>query len=75
MNSCGARCRTGSRSLAEDDAESSRQHRLTQRLRALQVRVDLGFDFADDREAAVDFGDDAVLRLIFGSGITMPPSF
>jgi hypothetical protein len=42
--------------------EGARHHRLPQRLRALQVRVDLGLDLADDGEAAVDFGDDAGLR-------------
>ncbi|MCK7499980.1 MAG: hypothetical protein MZW92_63735 [Comamonadaceae bacterium] len=47
--------------------ESPRQDRLPQRLRALQVRVDLGLDFADDGEAAVDFGDDAVLLGQVGS--------
>ena len=33
---------------------------MAERLRALQVGVDLGLDFADDRQAAVNFGDDAV---------------
>lgn len=45
-------------------SEGFGQDGLPQRLRAFQVRVDLGFDFADDGEAAVDFGDDAVLLII-----------
>ena len=34
------------------------QNRLPQCLRALEVGIDLGFDFADDGQVAVDFGDD-----------------
>jgi len=41
--------------------ESPCQHSPPQRLRALQVCVDLRLNLADDREAAVYFGDDAVL--------------
>ena len=37
------------------------QNRLPQCLRALEVGVDLGFDFADDGQVAVDFGDDSDL--------------
>ena len=37
------------------------QSRLPQRLRALEVGIDLGFDFADDGQVAVDFGDDSNL--------------
>ncbi len=46
-------------------AERPRQHRLAQRLGALEVGVHLGLDLADDGQAAIDFGDDAVL---FGEG-------
>lgn len=41
--------------------ESLGQDRLPQGLSALQVRVDFSLDFADDRAAAVDFGDDPAL--------------
>lgn len=37
------------------------QRRLPQRLRALEVGIDLGFDFADDGQVAIDFGDDSDL--------------
>lgn len=37
------------------------QDGLAQRLGALEIGLDLGFDAADDGEAAVDFGDDAPL--------------
>ena len=33
------------------------QNRLPQCLRALELGIDLGFDFADDGQVAVDFGD------------------
>lgn len=39
------------------------EDRLPQGLRTFQVGIDLGFEFADDGEAAVDFGDDALLLL------------
>jgi len=35
---------------------------LAQGLSALQVGIDLGFEFTDDGEAAVDFGDYPSLR-------------
>ncbi len=34
---------------------------MPQRLSALEIDINLGFDFADDGQAAVDFGDDPVL--------------
>ena len=37
------------------------QSAVSQRLRALEVGVDFGFDFADDGQMAVDFCDDAGL--------------
>ena len=37
------------------------QNGLSQRLSALEVGVDLGFDFTDDGQVAVDFGDDSGL--------------
>lgn len=41
------------------EREGLGQDGLAQRLGALQVGFDLGFDAAGDGEAAVDFGDDA----------------
>jgi hypothetical protein len=43
--------------------EGRRQHRLPQCLRTLEVRIDLGLDFADDGQAAFDFGDDPMLMI------------
>jgi len=50
--------RTVARRLAQ---EGPLQDRLPQGIGSLQVRVDLGFNLANDGEAAVDFGDDSAL--------------
>ncbi len=37
--------------------KSATQHRTFERLRALEVGINFGFDFTNDRQAAIDFGD------------------
>jgi hypothetical protein len=57
--------RLGSLAIRRRAAEGLGQDGLTQGLSALEVGIDLGLDAAGDGEAAVDFGDDAML---FGEG-------
>jgi hypothetical protein len=45
------------------EREGTCQRRLPQRLHALEVGINLGFDFTDEGQVVVAFGDDSGLLL------------